>query len=483
MPVALVHYHLRRGGVTRVVESQSEALRRAGREHVILAGTPCRGRADLPVITVPDLDYRVTSGPADGAALAGRLRHAARLHLGRDPEIWHLHNPTLGKNSLLPGVVRALSESCDPLVLQFHDFAEDGRPANYRLLCKETEIYPLAPQIRYVFINRRDQGLLEEAGVPPACTSLLPNAVRPPVIGAPPAPPGLPARVLYPVRGIRRKNLGEFCLLAGLAPSNAAFALTLAPENPEWRPIYDQWTRFAADHRLPASFNVVDRLPPAPNPPPTYESWLSHCSHLLTTSIAEGFGLAFLEPVALRKPLLGRNLPEITTDFTGNSEPLGSLYEHLLIPAGWIDRDRLLAALSHGLRAIYDAYRTPFSAAVLDAARNALFHDNLLDFGNLPEPLQREAAVRALRNPEGPVVTVGGRPEPAVRWLARALSEPPPLPPPSLLDPYDLDHHAARLGSIYDEVRSAGTRPPSWLPAEAVLRSFLKPRRFHFLRT
>ena len=42
---------------------------------------------------------------------------------------------------------------------------------------------------------------------------------------------------------------------------------------------------------------------------------MASAHRLVTTSVAEGFGLAFLEPWLFGKGLLGRNLPEITVDF------------------------------------------------------------------------------------------------------------------------------------------------------------------------
>ncbi len=59
---------------------------------------------------------------------------------------------------------------------------------------------------------------------------------------------------------------------------------------------------------------------------------------LITTSVAEGFGLAFLEPWLASKPLVGRNLPEITADFAEHGLDLSALYNCLPVPLisnGW----------------------------------------------------------------------------------------------------------------------------------------------------
>src|SRR5690606_38885832 len=97
----------------------------------------------------------------------------------------------------------------------------------------------------------------------------LPN----PVIEPPPLPDRREARqalqnrfgvepsaeyVLYPVRGIRRKNLGEFVLLSVLrthqrrrqGAAGSTFGLTLAPLNPQALPYFERWKRLAAELAL-----------------------------------------------------------------------------------------------------------------------------------------------------------------------------------------------------------------------------------------
>ena len=136
MSVAIVHYHLRRGGVTRVIEAQSQVLTGLGIEHVVLSGTPHEGSQRLPVTVLPALAYRRQVDGMTGSALADSLRKAAARALGEVPSLWHIHNPTLGKNNLFPSMIRELARTRDRLLFQFHDFAEDGRPGNYPFACR-----------------------------------------------------------------------------------------------------------------------------------------------------------------------------------------------------------------------------------------------------------------------------------------------------------------------------------------------------------
>ena len=49
---------------------------------------------------------------------------------------------------------------------------------------------------------------------------------------------------------------------------------------------------------------------------------------IVSTSVAEGFGLGFLEPWVFES-LCGRNLPEITGDFSQHGVRLDNLYDRL----------------------------------------------------------------------------------------------------------------------------------------------------------
>lgn len=110
----------------------------------------------------------------------------------------------------------------------------------------------------------------------------------------------------YPVRGIRRKNLGEFALLAALFPEHN-YILTLAPKNPLEADAYDVWTEQVRRLGLPMHVNAGALWP--------FEEIMAQSAGAVTTSIREGFGLAFLEPWTLGKAVTGRDLPDITRDF------------------------------------------------------------------------------------------------------------------------------------------------------------------------
>ena len=73
LKIAIVHYHLRRGGVTRVIESAREALKERECELLILSGEEPRPEASSESVRViPALNYRKTGN----AVIADNLAEA-----------------------------------------------------------------------------------------------------------------------------------------------------------------------------------------------------------------------------------------------------------------------------------------------------------------------------------------------------------------------------------------------------------------------
>lgn len=473
MNVAIVHYHLQPGGVTRVIEAATRALDSAGIRHVVLTGENVSG-----------LGYLTSAGGLDARELVRELRAAALAALGSPPDIWHFHNHSLGKNILLPEVISLLGGAGERLVLQIHDLAEQGRPSNYPLIADHPGIYPFAPRIRHAFVNSRDLKSFLDAGLPPENAVLLPNPISNPA----PLPHPLhdhaePPLLFAPIRGIRRKNLGELVLLSALAPAGVRVAVSRAPLNPDALPVHHIWQEFVRKYKLPVGFDVVDRFSPAAGAAATFESWLAHSTHLVTTSVSEGFGLPFLEAAALGKPLIGRNLPHITDEHALHGITAGNLYDRILIPVDWIDltilRDHLITDLERNFR----AYRRPLSNGTAAATLAALVHDGWLDFGNLPEPLQQGVIERLgeTANRRVPIIQSGDRSEPLETWLADAIACRTPAATPDQLAPYSIDIYRDSLTALYSQLAEQPSAPLRHLDPAAILTAHLSPESFHFL--
>ena len=460
MKIAIVHYHARPGGVTRVVEQAVAAL--GDRAHCLFfTGEAARGETPLQkkIRVFPNLGYS-TGGKIQPLELVKRAHGA----FGGEPDIWHIHNPCLGKNPALTQEVSNLAMAGKKVLLQIHDFAEDGYPDNYARLGQLKErLYPAAPHVHYAVLSKRDFNFLKAAGIPEPNLHLLPNAVSP----LPTPEPGTPNSerlYVYPCRAIRRKNIGELLLWSARMPE-ARFAITLAPKNPEAKPIYDAWVTFAKELGLKVEFDAGAKTP--------LHEMIAKADALITTSIAESFGLAFLEPWLADKPLVGRNLPEITEDFEDNGLDLSALYRRLPIPlssTAWSLSDPFFKTLEHALRASREAYGCEWNDRIFQEAKAALVPDGCVDFGILDEPMQ-QTIIRAIKaDPSRMAATLVDSARAAEK--NREITE----------RAYSLQAYGDRLFSIYEKLEAAKPGTVNYADSKKLLDEFLQPDRFNLLR-
>lgn len=516
MLLAIVHYHLDPGGVTTVIRSASAVLAAADMRHVILTG----GEDDHPHHRhISGLGYLPRAGMRDASRLAEDLRRIAAEALGAPPDVWHFHNHSLGKNALLPAVISQLAAEGERIVLQIHDLAEQGRPDNYRVVADQLELYPFSPRIRHAFLNRRDLEIFTRAGLPLENAALLPNPVDAGVKNEPLEKHGT-ALLFAPVRGIRRKNLGELVLLSALLPAGARVAISRAPVNPVARHVHEAWRDFAGKHRLPIDFDVVDRVPPAAGSDSDFASWITHASHFVTTSASEGFGLPFLESIAHGKPLIGRDLPHLTEEHAAHGIFHSSLYQHILVPVEWVDLTVLENRLTSTLKRNFSLYRREPPSSHITTILDGLVRDGWLDFGNLPESLQQEVIEKVLNSASSPSHSVpdnqnpppqlrpfaavhhcqrraGGLPPdpqdesdghgpplrliPLTEWLAETLAIRVPSATPASLAPWSPEAYRDRLIALYQSLTDQPPTPLLHVSTEKVLTAHLTPDSFHFL--
>lgn len=420
-----------------MIESQAKILRELGHQVRIASSGPEKDWAG-PGLILPELDYRT-----EGQIPVEQL-------LQQKADLWIIHNPTLGLNVAYPDMIAIAATSGIPILMQIHDFVEDGRPANFQLVEGNDRLYPNASHIHYATINRRDLEILKNAGIPEARTHFLPNAVNPPTIRE-----AAPRETLlfYPVRGIRRKNLGELCLLSAHAPPNTRFAVALRSGSEEPAFIHDDWVRFSEEKQLPIDFDVVG------DQPGSFVQWLEKSTHFVTTSISEGFGLTFLDPAFLNKPLIGRDLPEITCDFI----KYGALYQS--IPISLDHLPELEAEYRDQLSATMAAYGRNVGPKELKHAWAEFSAGGTVDFGNLPEDFQR----RVISTVHLPKLS---------DWLNQALQQDAEQVDTS---PWTLKSYSENLAAAVNSPGSPGE--VSWIPPERILNQFLRPEKFHFLRS
>lgn len=371
--IGLLHHHLRRGGVTRVLLTQAALLRDAGEPVCIFSGeAPAEPLPEgIELRLFPDLNY----GQGAPAATVGRIRSFLRAQT--DIHLWHIHNHNLGKHPAVTAALLDLAASGAPLLLQIHDFAEDGRPALLRALADSlgdifSRLYPCGPTVHLATLQPRDAAILRHAGAPPNCLHILPNPVPLPPPLPPPAHP--PRLILYPGRCIRRKNLGEFLLWALHHRRDFHFATSLTPENPAERPAFAQWTAFARTANLPVTFGIGEQ------PGTSFREVMSQADLCITTSVGEGFGMCYLEPFAHGRPLCGRNLPDITAALSADGIDLSPLYSRMPVPLPLLSADFWTRAAARLATTVPDITPDQLEAAWVQA--------DTLDFGRLDETEQ-----------------------------------------------------------------------------------------------
>jgi glycosyltransferase involved in cell wall biosynthesis len=484
MRIVISHFHLQTGGVTRVIEHACRALVAAGHRVLVLAGeAPERPLPQGAAFAgIPALAYEERRPPIGPQALAMAMEGAARGHFGDGPDLWHVHNHALGKNVALPGALLVLAGRGHRLLLQPHDFAEDGRPALYARLLEQVgggdagrlsaALYPQAPHVHYAVLNDRDGRFLAAAGVPRGRLHLLPNPVfLDPSSGEASHPFGERRLWLYPTRAIRRKNLGELILWSLTAGEADVFAATQAPQNPAERPGYRRWRSVAAELGAPVAFELGARVP-------DFRALVTSAHALVTTSVAEGFGLAFLEPWLAGRRLVGRDLPEITGDFAAAGLDLGGLYRRLEVPLGWVDEAGLRGRMAAALEGMMDAYGRVSTPGHLERLWRHAVREGLIDFGRLDETAQESvvrhlAGARADRDHLRPPELAPG-PRPGLVEHNRSVVE----------GSYSLAGYGRRLAAAYGRLLEGPTAEPLEAgDGTALLDRFLAPERLCLLRT
>ncbi|MEA3280553.1 MAG: glycosyltransferase family 1 protein, partial [Thermodesulfobacteriota bacterium] len=205
MKIAYIHYHLKTGGVTTVLRQQIEAVKNSC-EPLVITGDPPESPFPADFVHIPGLAYHDGSSEKvfkpENVAEAITAAIYSRWKDGCD--ILHVHNPTLAKNINFLKILKELQKRKINLFLQIHDFAEDGRPSAY---FREEYL----SDCHYGVINSRDYNILIEAGLKKGGLHKIFNTIKP--FDLKQKNPVSKEYVLYPIRAIRRKNIGEAILL------------------------------------------------------------------------------------------------------------------------------------------------------------------------------------------------------------------------------------------------------------------------------
>jgi glycosyltransferase involved in cell wall biosynthesis len=373
MRLIILHYHLRPGGIRRVIElATPHLLRELGgtMERVVLATGEVEDRkwneffrehvAPAPVefFTEPALGYlseQRGSAPVVKARVGAAL---GRLFEGATAEntiVW-AHNLGIARNLILTRArVRACEQRGLTLVAHHHDWWFDNRWLRWpemrrfgtRTLAQAARtVFPAAAHVRHLTISQADAQVSQRhLG---KRVAWLPNLTE---RAAPPAPArvraahdwlqrklrdhGAPVWIL-PCRLLRRKNVAEALLLTRWLRPQAWLVTTGGVSSADEQAYARKLETAGHQHHWRLRLGV---LAGDEAKKPYVPELLAASECVMLTSIQEGFGLPFLEAAAAARPLIARALPNIAPDLERFGFEFPQSYGEVLVSPDLFDAD------------------------------------------------------------------------------------------------------------------------------------------------
>ena len=382
MKIAYFHYHLKTGGVTTVIRRQVNAVK-DDCDTFVLTGDPENTDIPAEIAFIPGAGYDTSDAPVlDPEQVADTIVKTIFAKWKDGCDILHIHNPTLAKNKNFLKILHILKKRNINLFLQIHDFAEDGRPAVYF----SEDDYPA--DCHYGVVNSRDYSILLQAGLKKEGLHMIYNNVNP--FTSRPGEKSTGDVVLYPVRAIRRKNIGEAILLSLYFKDGETLAVTRPPNSAADIISYNGWKKFVMDNKLKVEFEASKKK--------DFKALVLSAKFLITTSINEGFGFSFLEPWTADKFLFGRKIPGICDDFENKGIALDHLYTKLAVPVVWIGRDRLYEKWKTSVLKNSVLFGLAMDVDTLETSFDKIAEDGNIDFGMLDEAFQKEVLLKIISN-------------------------------------------------------------------------------------
>jgi hypothetical protein len=373
---------MKSGGVKIVIENLMKAFKKHSKNPFCLIESGEQFKYSPPYnikhCKIPELNYDSTM--FDCYDSLKEKSHQLMLEIERYMDftetcILHVHNANLFKNSYLPTALRMLAKARKNkliILFQVHDFAEDRREELLKLMvgCIGDDqctiagnlAYPVLPNTVYLTINSRDKRLLEKIGIPKDRLFVFPNAVNTQAFIQKPIHDEhllelisayakknkyvfdkSRKNIVYPVKIIERKNVIEALLILKLLNSikdEYQLLITLDASSPKDVKYSNMIKKYIKKNKLPVvigfGFEVI-----SPNENRvmkgkeiiqyTLADLFSHAQSILTTSILEGFGFAFIEGWLAGKQVVGREIDFVIEDFKNEGIKFPALYDEILV--------------------------------------------------------------------------------------------------------------------------------------------------------
>lgn len=381
MKIAYLHYHLKTGGVTTVIKQQVSVLK-DDCDTLVISGAAPESEFPADVCVVNGAGYTAKwDGEGTPSDVAEKIIKAIYSRWPDGCDILHVHNPVLAKNRYFLTILKILQKKGVRLFLQIHDFAEDGRPASYF-----QEEYP--SDCHYGVINSRDYDILLHAGLHKDGLHNLFNMVKT-LDSVSPSENKSESYILYPVRAIRRKNIGEAILISLFLKNREKLMVTLPPNSEQDIRSHNGWKRFVLDNKLDVEFDASSRY--------NFIELVANAKFILTTSITEGFGFSFSEPWTAWKNLWGRKIPDICADFERNGVIFPDFYSHLHVPLDWVGKNAFFEKWTSCIRENLTLFGMNENELGMNAWFDKMTKHHCIDFGILNEYFQKKVLVHIIR--------------------------------------------------------------------------------------
>ena len=207
---------------------------------------------------------------------------------------------------------------------------------------------------------------------------------------------------------------------------------------------------------------------------------------ILTTSIAEGFGLVFLESFSFGKKLIGRDIPLITADFKQSGIQFDQLYSEIRIPIKLINLADFDRQLKLELNQTYADFGKSLDEKQYRSFFNQVVERGWIDFARLTTDQQSEVIIAAARDPRVRTAIQESNAE-VTDWISGAASNDQDDSirhnQSIIKDRYADTQTGESLLSLYQQLIDAAVGEVSDNPnPDAVLNYFLEIENFHPLQ-
>lgn len=365
--LCVVHYHLRPGGVRRIIELALPYLvkNRPIRRVTLAVGESsddrwmdrlrrALGKVSLTVVCEPAFRYQSELRTATDTTRRRIAKALSRIAEDPSETMFWFHNPGLARNPILTDEIRKFAASHQTRVLfHHHDFWFENRWARWPDLRKagfrtvdavgET-IFGSGAPIGHATINRRDASFLDHRFTGAWLPNLTSRQKSCSTAERKSARRWMAEKLgdagpvwLFPTRFLRRKNLAEAVLLTRWLRPEGWLVTTAGVSSPEEAAYARRLESAARSGKWHARFRILEN---GNENAPSIPALLAASEMIVMTSAQEGFGLPYLEAVASGRPLIARRLPNVIPDLESFGFQLPWLYDEVWIDPAVLDEKK-----------------------------------------------------------------------------------------------------------------------------------------------